>query len=135
MSSFSAVKSAAQSIPALTDTKVAFQNVGWNSGEYDAANGRFTPEPGDHLIIVSLLFSAGVVDGQDLHAEIWRNGSLLRQTVVRPRGTAQVSCVCTAVVQGNGSDYFEAYAAGAGAGAKTIDASPSQTFFQGAKLA
>jgi hypothetical protein len=78
-----------------------------------------------------VLFSAGVVAGEQYRCAVYRNGVLLHQTVVIAQGTAAFSIGVTGLVVADGDDTVEIWATGAGSGDKTVSGASANTWFAG----
>jgi len=133
---FSAYKSANQTgiVPA-TDTKITFPNEEFDiGGYYDASNSRFTPPAGKYLLSASVWWSAGLVDQNQHFIEIFKNGVLWKLESRETSGTNPFSNSITAIVDSNGTDYWEIYAQGNGAGNKSIVGLQTGTVFYGLKV-
>lgn len=122
-------------ITSATYTKLTADTEDWDvGGYYDAPNSKFTPPAGKYIVDAGALFTANVVDQSLYRVAIYKNGTIFRSSGESASGTTslvQISVVVTA----NGTDYFEAYVYGAGAGAKTVSGDPTGTYFQAAKVA
>ena len=131
---FSARKSADQTgIASDAATKIAFPVEFFDpGGYYDAANSRFTPPAGKYRLSAGAGWSAGIVDGRRVTVEIWKNGSVFRVFATRVSGTTDNALISgSCLVEANGTDYFEVYVTGSGAGDKTVIGSVSVTYFEG----
>lgn len=134
---FSAQRSATQSVNGSTFTKIQFDTEDFDTATaYDnATNYRFTPQvAGKYMVTVGLEFGA-MADGNEIYAYIYRNGSAWKATrVICAAATGHSACV-TAIVDLNGStDYVEAYGYQSNAGAKNV-VNNERTFFCAARVA
>ena len=118
-----------------TATKlVANSEVFDQGGFYDTTLARWTPSAGRYRISAAAFFSAAVVSGQQYQAMIYKNGSLFRRSVVSASGNAGLTVAVSAVDAANGTDFYEFFVRGAGAGTKTVSGDPANTWFEGSAL-
>ena len=136
--SFSAHKNGTDQtgISSATETKMTAGTEVWDvGGYYDAANSKWTPPAGKVRISVSAYFTAGIVDQALFLAVIYKNGSALRYgPAIEASGTSTTGVFADILDDANGTDYYEAYVSGNGAGNKTIVGTSSLTYFQGHTL-
>jgi hypothetical protein len=136
--SFSANKGGVdQNFATGTLTKITFTTEDWDvGGYYDAVNSKFIPPAGKYLLTVSLGYSGGLVDQSPYVVYIYKNGSAHRAATTLYSGTGVQGFTATiaAVVDANGSDFFEAYAAGQGTGTKTVNGVTALSYMTGARL-
>lgn len=120
-------------IASATYTKLTFGTESFDvGGHFDTATGRWSPPSGVHRISAMALFAASnIVDQSDYRIAIYQNGSPLHQYVARASGTGNLSVGITALVEASGTDFFEVYVYGGGAGDKTVSGSTLNTFFCG----
>lgn len=131
---FSARKSADQTgIVTATATKITFPTEILDfGGYYDVANSRYTPPSGRYRLTAGLAWSGGLVDARQVTVEIWKNGAVFRAYGVQVSGTTDNALVSgSCLVEANGTDYFEVYGTGFGAGNKTVALTTTMTFFEG----
>lgn len=122
-------------IVSATPTKLTLGTEVFDQGPaYDAPNGRWTPPAGRYRMTATALFSAAVVDQQQYRAMIYKNGALRRQNVVGASGTVAQSVSVTTVDVASGSDFYEFFVQGDGAGSKTVSGAPANTWFEGSAL-
>lgn len=118
-----------------TWTKVTFSTEVFDQGGYfDTAQARWTPPSGRYRLAGNVLFTANVVDQAQLTIAIYKNGVSYRQFTEVGSGTTQLSALVSAIIEANGTDYFELWVNGAGAGNKTLSGSPAATWFEGSAL-
>lgn len=113
-------------------TKVTFTTETFDIGSYyDAANSRWTPPAGQYQLNASILFNANVVDNTLYAIYIYRNGAIYREATVRASGTVAAGINISALVNASGSDFYEIYCLGLGAGDKTISGAFVASWFEG----
>lgn len=133
--SFSAYKSSNQTgIATATWTKLTFGTEEWDvGGYYDTSTSRFTPPAGKYDLKAGYFFSAGVADTGYGWIGIYKNGALLKEVRDNASGVDDGSYI-SALVDANGTDYFEAYCYGATVSSLTVVGSQTRTFFQGIQV-
>ncbi len=133
--SFSVVLSADQTgIASATWTKVTFNTETFDNGAlFDTTSNRWTPPSGLVMITAGVLFSANVVDQAQYQLAIYKNGTNVKAQLFLASGTNALGCECSIVDSANGTDYYEIFVHGGGAGDKTLQAG-AYTFFMGAVL-
>lgn len=118
-----------------TWTKVTFSTEVFDEGGwFDTVNARWTPPAGRYRISGQAHFSVNVVDQSQFVVAIYKNGVSHRQNIQHASGTATLSSHVDAIVEANGTDYFELWANGGGAGSKTIAGATISTWFEGSAL-
>lgn len=118
-----------------TWTKVTFSTEVFDEGgHFDTATGRWTPPAGRYRVAGQAEFAAGVVDQASFAVAIYKNGVSHRQNTRHASGTAALSNDVGAIVEANGTDYFEFWVYGGGAGNKTLDGDAARTWFEGSAL-
>lgn len=124
-------------VTSATDTKVTFTTeVDDVGGFYDAANSKYTPPAGTYLFTARIPFTANVVDQAAYFCVLYKNGvAHLYSAHVNGSGTGTIAPGLSVLAEANGTDYFEIYANGAGAGDKTISGTVGATYFQAVKVA
>lgn len=128
---FSASKNGVNQTGVTTDVKLTFGTEDWDvGGYYDAANSRFTPPAGKYELTVAAYFSAGIADQEELVVYVYKNGTSHRWASVRTSGVGAIGNRVSAIVDANGTDYFEAFATVTGS-AKTVSGNAAATYFQG----
>ena len=122
-------------IVSATWTKVTFSTEVFDQGGwFDTVNARWTPPAGRYRIFGQAHFSAAVVDQTQYSAAVYKNGVSHRQNTRHASGTQPLSAMVSAIVEANGTDYFEFWAFGGGAGNKTADGQTNLTWFEGSAL-
>jgi hypothetical protein len=116
-----------------TATKVTLATEVFDQGGFYASSA-WTPSSGRYRLTACAMFTAGVVDGEQFRAMIYKNGALFRQAVTVARGTGAQSVLVTCSDAANGTDFYEFFVQGAGAGAKTISGAAANTWFEGSAL-
>jgi len=114
------------------NTKITFGTEAYDIGSYyDAANSKWTPPAGRVALSATLYVTANVVDGNLYLGMIFKNGGLykIRYEVSANAVTQGVSVYCED--DANGTDSYEVYFNGAGAGNKTISGQTFDSYFQG----
>ena len=136
--SFSAHKNGTDQtgISSATETKMTAGTEVWDvGGYYDAANSKWTPPAGKVRLSAYAYFTAGIVDQALYLAVIYKNGSALRYgPAVEASGTSTTGVFVDILDDANGTDYYEVYVSGNGAGNKTIVGTASLTYFQGHQI-
>jgi hypothetical protein len=131
---FSAHKGSTDQTGILTNTitKVTFTTESFDVGSYyDAANSRWTPPAGKYQITASINFTAGVVDTSIYGLYIYRNGAIYREASVRASGAVTAALNISALVNASGTDFYEIYCIGLGAGNKTVSGQFVASWFEG----
>jgi hypothetical protein len=131
---FSAHKGSTDQTGILTNTvtKVTFTTESFDVGSYyDAATSTWTPPAGKYQITASINFTAGVVDGAIYGLYIYRNGVIYREASVRASGANTAAINISALVNASGTDYYEVYCIGLGAGNKTVSGTFVANWFEG----
>ena len=122
-------------VVSATYTKVTFSTEVFDQGGwFDTVNARWTPPAGRYRISGQAHFSAAVVDQTPYAVVIYKNGVSHRQNARHASGTQPISGRVDAIVEANGTDYFEFWAFGGGAGNKTLSGDASLTWFEGSAL-
>lgn len=124
-------------IASATYTKINITNEDIDiGGYYDTTNLRWVPPAGTYRITGSLYWDAvNLVDQSQMIAAIYKNGSLHRGGIVLTSGTGSgLIASVTSIVEANGTDYFELYGYGGGAGAKQVNGTKDFTFFCGEQI-
>lgn len=118
------------------ETKLTATTEAWDiGGYYDAANSKWTPPAGKVRLSGGAYFTANVVDQAIYLAVIYKNNSALRYGPALTSSGATTQGVFVDIIDdANGTDYYELYVSGAGAGNKTVDGTASLTYFQGHAL-
>lgn len=111
---FRASHSVQQSIPALSWTKLQFDNALINVGDhYDTGTSRYTPPAGKHFLAATCeLVATGLEAGSTLRLSIYRNGVqyLNGPTFRVAAATTNAGISVAGLVTGDGDDYFELFA-------------------------
>lgn len=130
---FSANKSGSdQAITGGVNTKVTFGTELFDVGSYyDTSTSRFTPPAGKYMLNASVDFEA-CTDSQIVAVYIYKNGSAFRFKVHRGAGTGSQSASVTALVDANGTDYFEVYAINHAS--TNIQGETTFTYFEGYEI-
>jgi hypothetical protein len=122
-------------IVTATWTKVTFSTEVFDQGgHFDTAQARWTPPAGRYRVVGEVLFSAAVVDQAQFTLAVYKNGAAHKQHAAVGSGTTALSVAVSAIVEANGTDYFELWANGGGAGNKTISGATISTWFEGSAL-
>jgi hypothetical protein len=122
-------------ITSATNTLITFATEVFDTGSYyDTGTSRWTPPPGKYRINATVFTSANIVDASAHTIKLYKNGALSHESRLIAASTAGFNVQITAIVEANGTDYFEVYYNGAGAGDKTIDGTASSTWFGGEAL-
>lgn len=138
LTSFSASKNGTDQtgIVSATWTKVTFGTADWNdSSLYDTTNSRWTPPAGKVKLTAAVYLSVGAVDQAQSLLAIYKNGSAFRYVAIANASGSNgfvLNGSCNA--NASGTDYFEVYVYGGGAGDKTISGNTAYTWFAGETL-
>lgn len=112
------------------ETKLTFGTESYDiGGYYDTSTSRFTPPAGRYFISAVALTAAGGVDQAAFGLLIYKNGVRYRADFDSWSGTTNKSARVNATVEANGTDYFEIFFVGFGAGDKTINGAADSTYF------
>ena len=108
-------------ILSATYTKVTFGTEYFDiGGYYDTSTSRYTPPAGYYHFTATIYHTANIVDQQEYIAAIYKNGVSVLEFSLRASGTGPQLAAVFGTLQANGTDYFEAYTYGGGAGNKTV---------------
>lgn len=119
-------------IPSETYTKITFGTEAFDRRScYDAAASRFTPQNGRVRLKASVNFTAGIVAAQVYILAIYKNGNPWKRQIATAHYTNGLHMSVEAVDEAGGTDYYEVFAYGGGAGNKTIDGDAGNTWFEG----
>ncbi len=138
--SFSAHKNAVNQtgIPVGVQTLVTFGAVRWGNegGHYNVATSEWTPPAGLVQIQAACFMNAGMEDGVQLGAELWKNGALFHAgAVVVCKGAAAGHGVfVSSFDRAAGADIYTIRFRGIGAVDKSISGAITHTWLQGAVL-
>ena len=122
-------------VATATWTKVTISTEDFDEGGwFDTVNARWTPPAGRYRIAGVAQFTAGIVDAGQYGVAIYKNGTIHREMVARSPGMTFLSAVISAIVEADGTDYFELWVFGNGTGSKTVAGSTSATWFEGSAL-
>jgi hypothetical protein len=114
-----------------TETKITFATEIEDVGGYFATS-RWTPPAGIVELKASVAFTAGLVDQEVYFVGIYKNGSVFKYgQQSRESGAASLAVSINVYDRANGGDFYEVYAAGTGAGNKTVAGTAVNTWFQG----
>lgn len=119
-----------------TSTKLSFFFTDFNvGGFYNTSTSQFVPPAGHYILTAICYYSAGLVAGEDYQIFIYKNGStVIANTINRAVNTSGQSISATAVVDANGTDYFEVYVSAGQGGSKTISGDKTVTYLSGGSL-
>jgi hypothetical protein len=119
-------------ILSATETKVTFGTERFdNGGYYDTSTSRFTPPSGYYRLSAACLSGGGAVDQSVWGLVIYKNGVALADDYKPWSGTTNFTASITINDVANGTDYYEVYVYGFGAGDKTINGAIRSTWFCG----
>jgi hypothetical protein len=131
---FSAFLASAQSVTALTFTKIqcATEEFDTNSNYDPTTNYRFTPTVAGYYQVSAALGATGTINAQLVQVLIYKNGSSFKKgSLIITSGTGALASSVSALVYCNGTtDYLEAYGNMNGAGTTTFIAGADTTYFQ-----
>lgn len=119
-----------------TNTKVQWTNedfdIGGLGGYFDSSsNYRFTPPSGYYFLHAQVRWTLATAAGENRVLRLYKNGAEIKQTVISGADTSSSSCVLSAVVYANGTDYFEIYVSQNSGSNKDLFGATSPTFFCG----
>jgi hypothetical protein len=116
-------------------TKISFTAEDFDIGSYyDATNSKWTPPAGKVLISIQLNCNGGVVAQNGYVPTLYKNGVFFKSAAQVSSGAISVLMTLTVLEDANGTDYYEVYFSGFGAGNKTISGAAAETFFQGTRI-
>jgi hypothetical protein len=119
-------------IVTATETLVTFGTASFNTGGYfNTANSRFTPPAGSYRLTARALSSGGAVDQSVYGLIIYKNGAKLVEDYDVWSGTTNATARIDVTDTANGTDYYEIYFVGFGAGNKSLNGAAASTFFCG----
>lgn len=132
--SFVARKNADQTgIVTATWTKLTFQTLDVNVGGYFASD-KFTPPAGKYHLACMANISATAA-GQRLAVAIYKNGAEVKSQLVFSGASGSHSIGLSALLEANGTDYFELWVFQASGTSGTVDGTiPSYTWFDGHRI-
>ena len=119
-------------------TKLTFGTEAWDVlGLFDAAtNHRWTPPQGLVRLTAAANFTAGIVTDTAYTIMIYKNGALYKTIMsVQASGTGGLLVSGSVLDNASGTDYYEVFVAGGGAGTKTVAGAIASTYFQGDMVA
>lgn len=124
----------AQSIPTDTATKVTWSTEDFDTQDFFASD-KFTPTlKGNYQLHASLTYLA-MSASKLVYCSLYKNGGLLKGFAgVVVDGTNLPMVQVTAVVEANGTDYFEVYAYHNAGWDININGNPVYTYFQGYRI-
>lgn len=126
---FSVTKSANQTIPTGTNTKVTWDTEEWDDNN-NFSSSKFTPPAGKYLLIASTEWS---LSGFYYRIFIYKNGAVYKQIENNSGSSGETGENLPVIVSANGTDYFEVYAWQNSGSNKNI-AFGYATFFQGSRI-
>ena len=109
----------------------AVVNVG---GFYDAGECTWTPPAGPVRISATVFMYGTIVTGYNSQVQIWKNGSLLYQTL-HNSANDQSGITTTCVDVANGSDYYEMFCLATPSGSYKVHGGTGFTHFEGNTIA
>jgi hypothetical protein len=119
------------------ETKITFGTEDYDTvGVYDTATSRFVPPSGEAWLIHAHAETTDGADATFTVLAIYKNGALFRYGGANMvGGAAGTGPQATAVVVGNGSDYYEIYFSLSNSlSARTINGGTARTYFQGHRI-
>ena len=113
-----------------TETLVTFGTAVFNIGGYfNTSNSRFTPPAGTYRFSARSLTSGGAVDQAVYGLIVYKNGAKLVEDYDTWSGAVNATARIDVTDTANGTDYYEIYFAGFGAGNKSLNGAAASTFF------
>lgn len=135
LASFSAHKNGTDQTGILTATatKLTFGTESYDVGSfYDTTNSKWTPPAGKVQISATVYVTAGIVDQQQFQLFLYKNGAFFKSGLVCVgSGTTPAGAFLNVTDAAGGTDYYELYFIGQGAGNKTVDGQSYNSYFQG----
>jgi hypothetical protein len=119
------------------DTQITFGTEDADTaGVFNTGTSRFVPAAGQRWHISATLHTTDGNDQMFVRAVIYKNGSVFKRGAAQNSGNAVlVGCSVDAVVEGNGTDYYEIYFTLSNSVAtRTIDGGSDDTYFQGVRF-
>lgn len=123
-------------ITSATNVKVTAATETFDyGGYYDATNSKWTPPAGRVAIKATVRFTANVVDAALYHLVLYKNNAAYKVGCIQHAGgTGNIGASLAVDDDANGTDYYELYAFGGGAGDKTISGAIADTYFSGSMI-
>lgn len=123
------------SLTSATAIKLTFTTAAINlNSNYDATNSKWIPYPGPVRINAKARLTTNVLSGNTNYVAIYKNGVAVDFGEVIASSNGVVQCAAEINDVANGTDYYEAYAFGGGAGDKTCAGTITYTSFEGNQL-
>jgi hypothetical protein len=120
-----------------TPTLITFGTENFDIGSYyNTGTSRWTPPSGKYVVSAYISqTTANMVDAARIGIYIYKNGAAYQFSPESASGNAITQGAgITAIIDANGTDYFEVYATFSGTGDKTVDGAAENTFFAGWEL-
>ena len=122
-------------ITASTVTKVTFTTEAIDVGAfYDAANSKWVPPAGPVHVSLRIRLTGGVVVDNIYLIYIHKNGSEIAKVIGVAPANGNMGLQLELYDVANGTDYYEGFVYGEGAGDKTVFGGSPDSTFQGASL-
>lgn len=123
-----------QAIANTTFTQVAFTTEDFDqNNNFNTGTSRFTPPAGKYFLTASAGFT-GAVDQQRMLVLIYKNGAVFKAANFSASGVNAINAQCNAVVDANGTDFFEVFCWQNSGGAQTISGTTTDTYFMGYRI-
>lgn len=117
-----------------TPTQIQLTTTEFNVGGYfSTSTYRFIPPAGTYGLLASVGVS-GTTDGSRYASVLYKNGSAYKEIGLVSGGTAATSAGAFAVVQANGTDYFELFFVQGTGGPISASGSPVDTYLCGFRI-
>lgn len=123
-------------IAASTFTKLTFGTKAFDNGAAfdNTTNHRWTPPAGRVRMSATAQMSTGVVVGSVYAIALYKNSSLWKSNSIYATVAGDVYLSVTALDNANGTDFYEVFVLGAGAGTKDIVGNANATWFDGEQV-
>lgn len=123
----------------LAIADITFTQVAMTTEEFDQnnsfslVNSRFTPPAGKYYLSGMCGFSGGV-DQMRIAALLYKNGAAFKDASNTVSGANAASVLASALVDANGTDFFELYVWQQSAGTRTLSGASFDTWFCGYRV-
>lgn len=121
-------------IPGGVDVWVTFPNGNVVAGSYDTTNSSWQPRGGKCMISAHVTFTAGCVDQNIMGIGVYKNGAPYKYAWAAQSGSGVQGIGIDIIDDCNGDDVYQIFARCDGAGTRTINGTPSYTWFTGSQL-
>jgi hypothetical protein len=124
-----------QNITRNTNVKLSLSATSIDTaGMFDTSTSKYTPRAGIYRMHAQANFASGYADADTLQLYIYKNGSMLRRTIMPAKGITNNLLQLSFLEEANGTDYYELYAYAAGSGTAVVSGSSAYTFFDSEQI-